>query len=164
MIFEQTTLFSQVECNLLRGVNRNFKSISKESNGSESYKSFRNTHDAVVEDAFSLNLILNKLKLIGLHSLPTVHHQITYGGRFATHTDVTSEPRYKTIVVLLSNPNEYLGGVLSIAGSNTDTEQGSAIVFDVRTLHEVSELTHGKRHTLVMWTNKDNFNIPKTIL
>ena len=112
----------------------------------------------------TLNLILKKLKPIGLYSLPMVHYQITYGGRFAPHTDVTSDPRFKTIVVLLSSSTEYSGGVLSIEGSSVNTNQGNVIVFDVRKLHEVSELVSGERHTLVMWTNKDNFNIPKTIL
>lgn len=164
MMFYQNILFTQDECDVMRNVNRDFKSISKEDNGSVSYKSFRNTHDAIVRDSLTLNLILKKLKPIGLCSLPMVHYQITYGGRFAPHTDVTSDPRFKTIVVLLSPSTEYSGGVLSIEGSSVNTNQGNVIVFDVRKLHEVSELVSGERHTLVMWTNKDNFNIPKTIL
>ena len=164
MIFYQNILFTSVECDLIRNVNRNFKSISKEDNGSVSYKSFRNTHDSIVNDEFTLNLILDKLKPIGLHSLPVVHHQITYGGRFSPHTDVTAEPRFKTIAVLLSNPNEYSGAVLSVEETSVNLQQGNVIMFDVRKLHAVSELLYGERHTLVMWTNKDNFNIPKTIL
>lgn len=63
--------------------------------------------------------------------------------------------RKLSVVVQLTDPNEYEGGNLEIMASKTpdvvDKAIGRAVVFPSFTLHRVTPVTKGTRKTLVAW-------------
>lgn len=86
-------------------------------------------------------------------------------GKFLTHMDIgSSNPnvnRKISVVVQLSDPDDYEGGELQIyRGVNPVSarqEQGSVILFPSYMLHGVTPLTSGKRRSLVVWVSGEPF-------
>ena len=65
------------------------------------------------------------------------------------------EHRSLTLIVQLSDSKDYEGSDL-IVNKNASKEIRNLILFDSGLLHEVTELTKGKRNVLVSWiTNKE---------
>jgi len=64
-------------------------------------------------------------------------------------------PRKLSMVLQLSDPNEYEGGNLEIVTGNgteiTSRKQGTVHCFPSYTLHRVSPVTKGTRRTIVVW-------------
>lgn len=96
----------------------------------------------------------------------------TKGGKFKRHQDRGSKGtawRYRTILIQLSNEDEYEGGGLSVWDtSNNETkiskQRGNAVMFDSRLYHQVHPLISGTRYVLVMWLPHESFEIKKTVL
>jgi PKHD-type hydroxylase len=86
-------------------------------------------------------------------------------GHFGWHSDIgqgTLAARRKlTVVVQLSDPADYDGGALDIwpdAQTRTaDTARGSATIFPSFTLHRVTPVTRGTRHSLTLWAHGPAF-------
>ena len=78
-------------------------------------------------------------------------------GHYTWHIDsgTNSAPRKFTMVLQLSNPEEYEGGDLEILTSANPTqitkERGLIAAFPSYTLHRVTPVTSGVRKTLVIW-------------
>ena len=80
-------------------------------------------------------------------------------GHFGWHSDIgegrLAERRKLTIVVQLSEPDSYSGGDLEVMpGANTigaDRTRGAATLFPAFTLHRVTPVTAGERHSLTVW-------------
>jgi PKHD-type hydroxylase len=80
-------------------------------------------------------------------------------GHYKSHVDRVNRAQVRklSIVLQLTNENEYEGGNLElILGDGTDTikmsrKKGSLIIFPSYTLHRVTNVTSGKRHSLVGW-------------
>ena len=82
----------------------------------------------------------------------------TKGGKFKRHQDRGSkgtEWRYRTILIQLSNEDEYEGGDLVLKQSDKDNHyklgRGDIIVFPSWMLHKVTPITKGKRRVVVGW-------------
>ena len=96
----------------------------------------------------------------------------TKGGKFKRHQDRGSkgtEWRYRTILIQLSNEDEYEGGDLSVWDTNNNEtkiskQRGNAVMFDSRLYHQVHPLISGTRYVLVMWLPHESFEIKKTVL
>ena len=96
----------------------------------------------------------------------------TKGGKFKRHQDRGSkgtEWRYRTILIQLSNEDEYEGGDLSVWDTNNketkiSKQKGNAVMFDSRLYHQVHPLISGTRYVLVMWLPHESFEIKKTVL
>ena len=96
----------------------------------------------------------------------------TKGGKFKRHQDRGSkgtEWRYRTILIQLSNEDEYEGGGLSVWDTNNNEtkiskQRGNAVMFDSRLYHQVHPLISGTRYVLVMWLPHESFEIKKTVL
>lgn len=81
------------------------------------------------------------------------------GDHYGWHVDRGSDtiaPRKLSMVVQLSDPDEYEGGDLEfmISGDRTDTarrEQGLVYAFPSFLLHRVTPITRGTRRSLVVW-------------
>ena len=94
----------------------------------------------------------------------------TKGGKFKRHQDRGSkgtEWRYRTILIQLSNEDEYEGGDLSVWDTNNNEtkiskQRGNAVMFDSRLYHQVHPLISGTRYVLVMWLPHESFEIKKT--
>lgn len=84
---------------------------------------------------------------------------------FDWHTDIgagaLAAKRKLTIVVQLSNPQEYEGGTLDLRpGSNirqAPTDRGTAILFPSFMLHRVTPVTSGTRWSLTLWSHGPAF-------
>lgn len=106
------------------------------------------------------------LKEYGVKKLPKDFQIIKYrrGDFFKKHTDSGNgaNKRYKTLIIQLSNSNEYKGASVDIFHENIkstlDTEAGRGVLFDSSLIHEVKELTDGVRYALVMWFKYEDFN------
>lgn len=85
------------------------------------------------------------------------------GGHYKYHSDVIPNPqnglfRKLSIVVMLSDEDEYEGGVFNfIPHGNVDDpvrvklKKGQILIFDSTMIHKVEPVTKGKRITLVTW-------------
>ena len=69
--------------------------------------------------------------------------------------------RKLSAVLLLTDPSEFEGGVLQIFTSvqpqDVPLKKGSIVFFPSFFLHRVTQLTKGKRQTLVVWLGGDHY-------
>lgn len=102
--------------------------------------------------------------LVGLDTLQLTEYDASYRGHYDWHMDFGTGPdmrfRKLSIVVQLSDPGDYEGGELFVCTANNTRasmtspmckRQGCAVVFPSYMLHRVSEVTRGKRRSLVGW-------------
>lgn len=87
-------------------------------------------------------------------------------GMYGWHVDGMSDPyspcRKLSIVLQLSDPVDYEGGVLELKYSNTDVvkmkkRRGLIVAFPSWTLHQVTPVTQGSRQSLVAWISGPPF-------
>lgn len=88
------------------------------------------------------------------------------GGHYRWHRDAssssTSAPRKLSMVIQLSDPEEYEGGVLEIMGPDgtpiqVDKQKGFVVMFPSYALHRVTPVTKGTRKSLVAWASGPAF-------
>jgi PKHD-type hydroxylase len=85
------------------------------------------------------------------------------GDHYKQHMDkvLYGTSRKLSIVVQLTNPKDYKGGDLQIFEGGDPVvvtkQQGMATFFPSYILHQVTPVTKGMRHTLVMWIAGKNF-------
>jgi PKHD-type hydroxylase len=85
------------------------------------------------------------------------------GDHYKQHMDkvLYGTSRKLSIVVQLTDPKEYKGGELQIFEGGEPVvvtkQQGMATFFPSYMLHQVTPVTKGMRHTLVMWIAGKNF-------
>jgi PKHD-type hydroxylase len=86
-------------------------------------------------------------------------------GKHGKHVDrITGmQIRKLSIVIQLTNPNEYEGGELKLYDGIDEEavimnkEQGTLIAFPSYVMHQVTPLTKGKRNSLVTWVTGNPF-------
>lgn len=84
-------------------------------------------------------------------------------GHYEKHIDkgLMSMTRKLTVVVLLSDENDYEGGELELYFNNipivAPRTRGTIITFPSYTLHRVTPVTKGTRYSLVGWVTGPNF-------
>ncbi|MEC3859657.1 2OG-Fe(II) oxygenase [Mesobacterium sp. TK19101] len=86
-------------------------------------------------------------------------------GHFTWHSDVgegaLARKRKLTMVVQLSEPDTYDGGVLQVMPSSSTLDapkaQGTATLFPAYLLHRVSPVTQGERFSLTIWAHGPAF-------
>lgn len=85
------------------------------------------------------------------------------GGHYSKHIDKLRNDvvRKMSVVVQLTDPNEYEGGELLLHLSSKPVkvmkDRGTVIVFPSYVLHEVKPVTAGTRHSLVAWVTGKPF-------
>lgn len=103
-----------------------------------------------------------KFDIVGIvHSLKLLRYVPgEVNGHYTWHADVgsgNSAARKISIVAMLSNPNEYEGGILEIDNHGVkleaSKEQGSLHMFPSYMSHRVTPVTKGERWTLVVWVH-----------
>ena len=103
-------------------------------------------------------------------NLHTVIDQIQYteyqgnGGHYDWHLDIgpnSINHRKVSVVVQLSNPDDYVGGDLELHPGNTSfavpRKKGAVVVFPSFLLHRVTPLTSGLRRSLVLWAGGEPY-------
>jgi PKHD-type hydroxylase len=84
-------------------------------------------------------------------------------GHYGKHIDYVFNAKIRklSIVIMLSNHNDYKGGDLCLHFSDTpitiEKQQGKLIAFPSYVLHEVTPLTYGERNSLVTWVTGPNY-------
>ena len=86
-------------------------------------------------------------------------------GHFDWHSDIGAGPlaarRKLTVVVQLSDPAAYQGGVLEVRPDShvavADAAQGTAVIFPSFVLHRVTPVTAGTRWSLTLWAHGPAF-------
>ena len=86
-------------------------------------------------------------------------------GHFTWHADIgegaLAARRKLTMVVQLSDPDSYLGGVLELQPDANiraaDRRKGSAVLFPAFVLHRVTPVTSGERFSLSTWVHGPAF-------
>ena len=86
-------------------------------------------------------------------------------GHFGWHSDVgdgrLAARRKLTMVVQLSEPGDYAGGVLEVMPSanviEADRARGTATLFPSYLLHRVTPVTGGERYSLTIWAHGPAF-------
>jgi PKHD-type hydroxylase len=95
------------------------------------------------------------------HAQFTTYHggRGTKAGGYKWHTDNkwvpaawTPKDRKLSCVVLLSDPKDFRGGALELEEAKSPAlRQGDAMVFPSHARHQVTPVTRGLRHSLVIW-------------
>lgn len=86
-------------------------------------------------------------------------------GHFAWHSDIgdglLAQQRKLTLVLQLSTPQSYEGGDLQVMPSanvlTANRDQGCVRIFPSFSLHQVTPVTNGIRHSLTVWTHGPSF-------
>jgi PKHD-type hydroxylase len=92
-------------------------------------------------------------------------YRATSGGHFAWHSDIGGGPlarqRKLTLVLQLSKPSSYEGGNLQVMpGAQVlaaSRDQGCVSIFASFSLHQVTPVTQGIRHSLTVWAHGPSF-------
>lgn len=124
----------------------------------------------VIEDTKICNFVFEKVK----NFIPNLK-QVTNlkimkydkGDSLAKHQDFNRygvEPTYKTILIQLSNPNDYDGGNLIVKDIVQSREQGSISIIKPTDEHEVTKITRGTRFSLVLFLKDVDFVINKSFI
>ena len=74
------------------------------------------------------------------------------------------ESNYKTIVVQLSDENDYKGGDLCLWGEPQERKQGTCVSFLRTVEHEVTEITDGVRFSMSLFLTEDDIEFTKSII
>ena len=112
----------------------------------------------------SLNAEYFNFNLTGLfEKIQLTNYNGDKQGHYTWHQDFGSPgiSRKLSVVVQLSNPEEYEGGELQLFNSknpiNIKKQRGLVVVFPSWTLHRVTPVTKGTRQTLVTWVSGPAF-------
>lgn len=120
---------------------------------------FRKVTDAVI----SLNSQFFNFELDGFAEGFQFTKYEAPAGKYDLHIDKTykSVIRKMSVVIQLSNPNDFEGGDLLLQTGNEPTvmkkEQGYLVMFPSYTLHGVTPVTKGTRYSLVAWITGPQF-------
>jgi hypothetical protein len=132
---------------------------------------FRKGSDAnyVIIDNAELNtFLLKKLNPLNVINIPTIKiMKYGVGGSLAQHQDFSKygvDIIFKTILIQLSESDDYVGGDLIVDNQIQDRNIGSATVISPTAIHEVTKLKKGERYSLVLFLFESNFNIKKTLI
>ena len=141
----------------------------------DSYDSVRITRTAWIHHDPKTNWLYERLMQIGGHlndlvyrlDVTGISEMLQYtvydageGGHYDWHVDhgaVTPMPRKLSLVLQLSEPEEYKGCELQIHAANQigtpPKERGTVILFPAYVLHRVTPIVSGTRKSLVSWVS-----------
>lgn len=122
----------------------------------------RNLEIHQVSDYNHFKFLEKKLGEINIINNPTINiNKYNQGCYFLPHVDNggfndPNHERLQTVVINLSDNNTYVGGNLYIDNKLIELTQGSAVIFNSHTVHEVKEITRGFRYSLVLWLKESH--------
>jgi hypothetical protein len=117
-----------------------------------------------------VNFVLSKLSIIDIKKISgncvklVKYHKGSY---FGEHTDFKIYDYgsiYKTLVIQLSNEDEYVGGDLCVKGIPQSKQQGSYSLFLSSDIHEVKLIEEGVRFSLTIFLIENDFTFSKSII
>lgn len=119
-------------------------------------------------DPILIEFLKDRLSFLGVRKIQDVKF-IKYkkGDVLAPHVDFGRygvEANYKTLVVQLSNENDYSGGDFCLWGVPQSRKQGTYNFFLRTVEHEVTEVTEGVRYSMSLFFTEDDLDIKKSII
>ncbi len=114
-------------------------------------------YDKITNMVIEANDTMWNFDLLGYHDNLQYTTYYGGGGHYDWHTDVGPgmANRKISVVVQLSDPSEYTGGVLNLNGGNgiieAPKEKNTVIIFPSFVLHRVTPVMTGIRKSLVTW-------------
>ena len=172
------TGFSSEEVNLIIKNSKNYESQKATIVGEDNENSIRksNIKWLPVNDEWNWvyerlsNQIMEANKALWQFNLHTIIDNIQFteyegnGGHYDWHLDIGPKSinhRKVSVVVQLSNPEDYVGGDLELhPGSNSfavPRSKGAVVIFPSFILHRVTPLTSGLRRSLVLWAGGEPY-------
>lgn len=141
-------------------LNENKINVNSESKGHINL--FDETHEL-------FNFVLNRFKKINVKKFSSAIKitKYTKGDYFLPHKDFQyyeNGELSRTIVVQLSDDNEYCGGNLIVETIVQNRNIGECITIKASQLHEVTQITRGDRYGLVIFLLNEDMDFPKTII
>ena len=114
------------------------------------------------------DFLLEKLKPHGVKSIPDVKYmRYQVGDSLARHTDFSKygvDIIFKTYLFQLSASDEYVGGDLIVGSEIQSREQGSMVIINPTTPHEVTKIISGERLSLVLFLREKNLTLIKSVI
>ncbi len=168
-MFREKVLFNRKECNSIIELAGEWVDSGLYHQGKNKIdESKRITKEAKFTNFDKLKeIILPKLKEYNIIDLPNDIKLLKYtkGSFFKKHRDRGEGVRYRlwSMVIQLSDVDEYSGCNLNVDDVSTSKQIGNTIIFDSGKLHEVTKLTEGERYALVCWFRKDHLLTKKSL-
>ena len=167
---KQEILFTHEECDTIinSAISDNWNNSRVAYNKSISIEpNFRTCIEQNIHESTICDMILSKCKPLGMLKLPFFKIiKYTKGSFFKKHTDRGNVYQYrlKTIVIQLSNPEDYKGGDLIVSDVISSRERGNSIIFDSGVEHEVTLIEKGTRYTVIIWLDDETISQNKTLI
>lgn len=121
---------------------------------------YRKLTDAIVD----MNKAFFEFDLLQIENLQFTEYSSDRRSHYSKHVDAASNAAFSrklSVVVFLSDPDEFSGGDLCLYHTNDPTvipqTPGKIIFFPSYTLHEVTPVTKGTRYSLVTWVSGPKF-------
>lgn len=164
-MLKQKKIFSEEECNLIVNLDK----IDKREwiFPDRSYTSFILKQTDLTDWFFKkLMSFFETESGINIQSAPNYFHYHTFqqGDFFLKHND-TNKSRLYSIGCLLNN--DFDGGEFKLYNDEEVTLEktiGNAYIFDVRIQHEITKITKGTRHSLILFLDNKNVYIERNKL
>jgi predicted 2-oxoglutarate/Fe(II)-dependent dioxygenase YbiX len=166
-------IFSKEECEYIKS----FYQLYTESDGMATQIlngipiKFRKGSDVkfvVIDNAELKEFLLTKLKPLKVTNIPSIKiMKYVEGGSLAQHQDFSKygvDIIYKTILVQLSESDDYIGGDLIVDDVIQNRNIGSITIISPTAIHEIIKLKSGERYSLVLFLFESDFDIKKTLL
>lgn len=172
----QEKILTSLECREIVEQFNNTPLHSPHDSKTESYKYrgavIKNANINLYEPKFSkvLTLLQERLKKFGVIKIPTniLFIEYTEGCYQDLHKDdytsvVGSKP-IRSLSLMLSAEGSYNGGTLIVEDQEIDKEIGTLAFFPSNIVHQVTEVTSGKRLVLVMFLRQENLQIKSGLI
>lgn len=157
----QKILFNKEECETI------LKSIQKSVGNSVLDITDRKYQEWLIIDQDILNLILNKISIFGVKKIKEGRIlKYDKGCFFNKHVDTWEKypHRYKTVIIQLSDENDYVGGTMSYGDNVLNKKIGSTVIFDGTIIHGMEKIENGTRYAFVIWLERSDFGIKKVVV
>jgi len=162
-MFKQEVLFNKEECNSIIEMATEWRQdMCHFSNGEQKVDlNIRNSSSSNINNIDALSdIILNKIRKYNINSLPTDCRVLKYdpGSFFRMHRDRDkfAPDRLLTLIIQLSDENNYNGAELIVEDTIVSKKIGNLILHDSGLYHEVTNLIEGERYVLTTWIKKEN--------
>jgi predicted 2-oxoglutarate/Fe(II)-dependent dioxygenase YbiX len=157
----QKILFSREECSTI------LSSISQNVGSSSLDLIDRKYKEWLIVDSDILNLITNKLSIFNVRNIKEGRIlKYDIGCFFNKHVDMWEKypHRYKTVIIQLSDSNEYEGGIMKFGTETLNKNIGNVAIFSSDIEHGMEMIKSGTRYAFVVWLERDDFGIQKGLL
>jgi len=157
----QQILFTKKECKKILDGIKNSRAGGTDDVWYRKYQEF------LILDREILDLVLEKVKIFGVKQIKQGRIlKYEKGCFFNIHTDTYDEKphRYKTIIIQLSDENEYEGGKVIVGDEVLSKHIGNTTIFDSTTLHGMEIIENGTRYSFIVWLERSDVGVYKNII